>query len=341
MKSSSTNHSYIVRNPYSYCFRINVPQDLHRLVGKKELRYTLKTGRLGIAKQKSRYLALQIQAIFKVLRKGKFMPVNLSEEKIKELVNKFIKMSVQRINNLFKDGSGDDIPPYGNYPEFYSYISDLDTFRQELIDNLNMGNWEILENEIIKFLNSQGIKDIDKSSVEYQRLCAGIHQAEIKLLSIEKRHRLNDFSYEKELPDIFPEVFPKLPKQGEPAPMPDPPKEKPSKTLEVVIDEYSKENVRADNWSKRTMIEYRSIIKNILRVIGNVPVNTIDRQSVLDFKETLLAVPSDYFKATIAASGGNHSIMGKIKSLFGENTMFQHPQASQQGYRQSSDQQPG
>lgn len=30
--------------------------------------------------------------------------------------------------------------------------------------------------------------------------------------------------------------------------------------------------------------------------------------------------------AAIAASGGNNSIMGKIKSLFGENAMFQHPQ---------------
>ena len=156
----------------------------------------------------------------------------------------------------------------------------------------------MLENTISEFLKKQGIKDIDKSSMEYQKFCAEIFQAEIKLLPIEKRHRLNDFSYEKELPDIFPEVF--KPKRTEPvpAPVPDPPQEEPSKSLEVVIDEYSKENELAGNWSERTMIEYRSIFKNILRLIGNVHVNTMDRQSVLDFKQNLLAVPADYFKAT-------------------------------------------
>jgi hypothetical protein len=65
----------------------------------------------------------------------------------------------------------------------------------------------MLEDEIIRFLQSQGIKDIDKNSVEYQRLCAGIHQAEIRLLPIEIRHRRMDYSYREELPKIFPEVF--------------------------------------------------------------------------------------------------------------------------------------
>ena len=295
MKSSGTNHSYIVRNPYSYCFRIIVPQDLYRFVGKKELRYTLKTGRLGIAKKKSRYLAGQIQAIFRVLRKGEFVTVNLSEDKIKELVNNYIKQSVERINKLFFDDP-EDYPPFTTESEFYSYLREMDGMRDDLIANLNRGNYGMLENEILSFLKSQGIDDVDKNSVEYRKLCAGICQAEIKLLPIEKRHRLNDFSYEKELPDIFPEVFEF--KKAEPVPAPDPPKEEPSKPLEVVIEEYSKENELAGNWSKRTMIEYRSIFNNILKLIGNVPVNTIDRQDVVDFKQTLQAIPADYFKAT-------------------------------------------
>ena len=212
--------SCIIRNPYSYCFRMKVPIDIQGWIGKKELRYTLKTGRLGIAKQKSRYLAGQIQAIFKVLRKGDFVIVNLSADQVRELVNNFIKESVERINNLFNDRSEDEILPYGNYPEFYSYINDLDSIRQELIANLNMDNFEMLEKEIVRFLKNQGITDIGKNSVGYRRLCVGIHQAQIKLLPIEIKHRLNDFSYKEELPEIFPEVFDKLPKQGEPAPMP-------------------------------------------------------------------------------------------------------------------------
>jgi hypothetical protein len=241
---------------------MNVPRDLQRLVGKKELRYSLKTGYLGIAKQKSRYLAGQVQFIFKVLRKGDIM-ANLSDDQIKELVNGYIKHSLERINNLFNDDPGNEIPPFTNEPEFYSYLNELNGIRQDLIANLNMGNWGMLEDTISDFLKKQGIKDVDKGSGEYRRLCAGIHQAEIKLLPIQRRHMANDFSYKDELPEIFPEVFPKLPKESEPIPTPDPPEKKPSKLLETIIDEYSKENESAGNWSERTIIEYRSIFKLI------------------------------------------------------------------------------
>ena len=49
--------AYISHNKYGYCFRLKVPDGLHRYVGKKELRYSLKTGYLGNAKSKARRLA--------------------------------------------------------------------------------------------------------------------------------------------------------------------------------------------------------------------------------------------------------------------------------------------
>jgi hypothetical protein len=36
--------SYLIRNRYSYGFRLRVPADLQEYVGKKELRYSLRTG---------------------------------------------------------------------------------------------------------------------------------------------------------------------------------------------------------------------------------------------------------------------------------------------------------
>jgi hypothetical protein len=49
---------------------MRVPQDLQLVIGRKELRYSLKTGYVGNAKTKARFLAGQIQMIFRVLRKG-------------------------------------------------------------------------------------------------------------------------------------------------------------------------------------------------------------------------------------------------------------------------------
>jgi hypothetical protein len=71
MKPCSKSPNYLVRNPYSYCFRMTVPKDLQKVVGKKELRYSLKTGYLNDAKYKARILAGQVQRLFQHLRKGK------------------------------------------------------------------------------------------------------------------------------------------------------------------------------------------------------------------------------------------------------------------------------
>ena len=68
MKRSHRSPSYTIRNPYGYCFRLTVPSDLRRFVGKAELRYSLNTGYAGIAKSKARLLAGQVQEFFRRLR---------------------------------------------------------------------------------------------------------------------------------------------------------------------------------------------------------------------------------------------------------------------------------
>ncbi|WP_369688314.1 DUF6538 domain-containing protein [Desulfatitalea tepidiphila] len=44
--------SHLVRNLYRYCFRLSVPIDSQRVIGKKEVRYSLKSGYLGLAKRR-------------------------------------------------------------------------------------------------------------------------------------------------------------------------------------------------------------------------------------------------------------------------------------------------
>ena len=90
MRPITKSPIYLIRNPYSYCFRMVVPKDLQSLVGRKEMRYSLKTGYLGVAKYKARLLAGQVQRIFKNLRKGYFALGTVSDEKIKQLVGKYI-----------------------------------------------------------------------------------------------------------------------------------------------------------------------------------------------------------------------------------------------------------
>jgi hypothetical protein len=52
-----------------------MPIDIQSWVGKKELRYSIKTGHLGIANQRARHLAGQVKYLFRFLRKKQSIKV--------------------------------------------------------------------------------------------------------------------------------------------------------------------------------------------------------------------------------------------------------------------------
>jgi hypothetical protein len=74
---------------------MNVPKDLQPYVGRKELRYSLKTGYLGKAKYKARIIAGQVQRVFKFLRKGNPSFMKLSEKQIQEMIQKYFKKLIE------------------------------------------------------------------------------------------------------------------------------------------------------------------------------------------------------------------------------------------------------
>ena len=61
--------TYLLRLPSSYYFRFHVPVELQNTIGKKELRYSLRTGAISEAKPLARLLAGKTQSLFKKLNK--------------------------------------------------------------------------------------------------------------------------------------------------------------------------------------------------------------------------------------------------------------------------------
>ena len=94
--------SYLVRNQYSYCFRLHVPADLQVYVGKKELRYSLRTGYLSDAKFKARFYAAGVQLLFRRLRELKSMKLN--DDQIKEFVKAYFEQQLQKLPSEFRPG---------------------------------------------------------------------------------------------------------------------------------------------------------------------------------------------------------------------------------------------
>ena len=277
MHPYSKSCSYLIRNPYSYCFRMVVPKNLQKLVGKTELRYSLKTGFLGDAKYKARLLAGQVQRIFKHLREDGLSLSALSDEKIKALIDQFIKDFLVGLESRYFEGE----LPWNDTSDFNRYVNDLDDIKDGMVEYLGMGDYSSVEHIVAGLLGDNGIEGVEKDSAAYIMLCRGILQSQLKLVPIEKRHMLGDYSYQQELADIFEGQF----KNGSPT------NDQSGTLLSKVIDDYFAENKRAGNWSERTIPEYKTCAKLMLKVFGDVPINTITFESGLYYKETLTSLP--------------------------------------------------
>lgn len=60
--------NYLLQTPYGYYYRHKIPPDLRALVGKTELRYSLKTGLLSVARSRARLLSGSVQHLFRKIR---------------------------------------------------------------------------------------------------------------------------------------------------------------------------------------------------------------------------------------------------------------------------------
>jgi integrase len=282
--------SYLIRNPYTYCFRMNVPSDLQPYIGRKELRYSLKTGYLGVAKQKARIIAGQVQLIFKFFRKAGVNLTELPDKKIKELINQYIKNYLIGLDERFAE---DDIPLV-DAKDVNDYIRDLDSIRHDKITEYNLGDTRLVENEADYLIKKNKVEGIDKDSKAYKMLCGHILREQIKLISIEKRHMRGDDSYRHELPKIFPEVFSDLVKQErEPESLPTP-KEKPAPTLVKVIEELIATKIKHKKWRPNTIRNHQPKIQTMLQVLGDKPANHITKEDTKKLAKLLDLLPPGF-----------------------------------------------
>jgi hypothetical protein len=171
-QTGRTAPSYLIRNPHSYCFRMFVPRDLWAIVGRRELRYSLRTGYIGFAKHKARYLAVQVQMLFRSLRKGGFTLESLADDRIREMVNQYIRDRVAYINGpVYDEDYQKLIPAYESEGfdllEIHRHqCEELKLQPQYLNLELLQGDDSTLEESILDLLKGHGIKDIDKDSAE-------------------------------------------------------------------------------------------------------------------------------------------------------------------------------
>ena len=284
----SRSPSYLVRNSYSYCFRMKVPQELQLYFGKKELRYSLKTGYLGAAKCKARILAGQVLLIFRTLRKGNDALKDLPDEKIQKIVSEYFNRSIKQLEDRWYS----DHTRFLTVDDFQNYVNDLDGIKSDIVVDLALKNYSDVEKIVADLLKENGVSGIDKNSVTYKKLCRGILKSRLSEIDIEKKQMLGDYSDNpldlkgNEQSGNVP-VSEQADDSGEPV-----------MDLKTLIDEHLKEK-EIEKCAEGTLKEYRNSYRLLTAIIGqDTSIRQINHKAMQEFKSGLMNMPKCVFNSS-------------------------------------------
>ena len=281
MRRISRSPSYLIRTPYSYCFRLNVPIDLQKFVGKTELRYTLATGYVGLAKSKARLLAGQVQEFFRRLREIIKLG-ELTDEQITDIVNRYFRNFINGLEKIRVEPGA---------------IGEGHLFRK--VNQINQSVYNQAKTALAEcdytyawpfttsLLKKEGL-EIKKVSTTHNKLCREILIGLIKYGEIEERRNQGDYSDDVEA------AFP-LPSDLKPdQTVSVTPVEKPSVPLNDVIEEYKRRQLQSGKWRPGTLRNHKPKIRTIKQVLGNRPVNQIPEGDVRKLAKLLELLPPGF-----------------------------------------------
>jgi len=164
-----TNAYYLIEHPSAFLFRIHIPQDLRPQIGKTEIRYSLKTGRLRDAKPKARLLAGMVQRLFRQLRRGDCPVSELTPSQASKIIEEYIRevTKVKELQRLLTPRSTAQIN---------QTIDVIDECQSILEDVHHRSDFQAIEDHAKEILTKQGINFIPEEYA-FKLFCAELVKA--------------------------------------------------------------------------------------------------------------------------------------------------------------------
>ena len=182
------NRNYLARGnkPYQYYyFHCIIPKDLRDILGKPQIRISLKNSDYCYSKNVAHTLYFLTQTIFEEFRIGKMKDITL--EDVKEILRVEVRKSLLHVHHY---ELGTNVWDEDKLKESISRIDDNEEKLRERLKKDYKGTIDLIENEIDKILITQNLEP-DKKNVEYKSLVR--RWIELKLLRQDwKKDLLND-----------------------------------------------------------------------------------------------------------------------------------------------------
>lgn len=264
----SPNHLY--RKGSIYYFRHSIPHDMRDSLGRSEIRMSLQTGYLAEARPKARILALGVKQILTKMRSGE-LPMD-DFDQIKVFMNDWLRRFLKEnehvaIYNL--------TPPN---PHLHYVPGDTEKIIEHLKGLMVTKNYDTMREYAIMAtedgafgppqsfdLSDEFAHEFIKTLVAYYRIIS--HRAE------------GDYAFENT-------ILPPEPAAPKPAHEP-----KPQILLSEVLKRYKADKIAAKRWSEGSAKDIMSTLNSLTDILGDIPVDEVDRQGVRHVRDTLLQLP--------------------------------------------------
>jgi len=269
---------YLTRINKTYQFRLRIPRDLLPYFHQREIRRTLGTTRYREAKSLLLQFTAETERIFTLIRSN-----CLPDDILQKIINTYLDASItlfERQRNreaIFADSERQRRLEWAD--DFLNQVISSDEgfeLYQEAQEHEIAQSKRMLGRKMAQdspritaiadmFLKKYGI-ELEKDSVSYNKLCNELLKTKIKADTVNNAH-LNgnyDTDYDVERKN-----------------------RKPSKSFKALIDLYESDKI--GTWSDPGRIQ--SMHRQILHIIGDVPLDTIDRQLSINFREALKEYP--------------------------------------------------
>ena len=267
-----TSITHVFHCPSGYYLRQTIPPDLQSLLRRKEIRYSLRTGQLSVAKRKVRTMLAFLDGFFFDMRNRRIDVAMLTQDQIDQILREGLSKCRDNAeaDRLHKPVAVDQDEQDARLTESSRQIWVL----EKALENDQLEEGAKLIDPILRAHKPR----ISCKSETYRDLCREMMRQQVKILElsmIKEDHRF----LQKEIDESWtrePEV--------------------PRDLLSAVIEQYADEQRTAGNWSDKSEFEVLSCLATLKEFVGDIPVSQIDHAKMRDYKQALMRLPANRSK---------------------------------------------
>jgi len=268
---------YLIKRNGTYYFYMRVPQSHVSKFG-KFLRHTLRTQSKIEAKRICNILLVGLDELFCKIESGM-----LTDEKIHELISSIFTRALDAYEHIRIE------TPHKNQ-ETEQFIANFP--KEKLKELLSKNRTAPFKPFADMILEEAGIS-IDKESIQYKKLLRELLKMFSEVCAIEKERADGNFlnDYDKQ------QSYTKTALLTNTATL-STKKAQTSITISELFAKYKDEKKRSGQWRPKTEIDLVSYCETLIDIVGDICLDTIDHQLMLDYRDSLIKLPANRKKVS-------------------------------------------